>query len=58
MKKNINKKTIGAIFGIAAGIGATACGAKAVYDGCRKMAADKAEADTTAETNEEFEDLE
>ena len=58
MKKNINKKTIGASLGILAGLGATVCGAKAVYDGCRKMAADKAEADTTAESNEEFEDLE
>ena len=58
MKKNINKNTITAIFGIAAGIGATACGAKAVYDSCKKFAADKAEADTTAESNEEFEDLE
>ena len=58
MKKNINKKTIGAIFGIAAAIGATACGAKAVYDGCKKFATDnKAEA-AEAETNEEFEDIE
>lgn len=58
MKKNINKKNIGAILGIVTGLGATACGAKAVYDGCKKFTANKAEADTTAETNEEFEDLE
>lgn len=58
MKKNINKKTIGASLGILAGLGATVCGAKAVYDGCKKFAADKEEADTTAESNEEFEDIE
>lgn len=58
MKKNINKKTIGASLGILAGIGATACGMKAVYDGCKKFTVEKTEADTTAETNEEFEDIE
>ena len=58
MKKNINKKTIGASLGILAGLGATVCGAKAVYDGCKKFTAEKTEADTTAETNEEFEDIE